>query len=282
MHGAAATDGFRHSMAPEVADDDEDEYAQDGFDVVDEVQDAPSTALMPAPVLTGLPLMLSSVPLLESLDPTDLERMASVLRPAHFENGAEVITQAEIGDKLYFVEDGAAVAEIDGTVVMRYGRGDFFGELALVTQGARKATVRAVGSTGLRCLSLALDAFDRSDFSDAMLWEKIFANFPASQYKQTAAPAPAPAAPPAVDNDHVLSPLTRHVTRTTSATSDSFTQRLEAVGLATPADPTFSDSSSDAEGEARLYQTTKRAILRENADVRAHVTRSHIRNFWKF
>lgn len=262
-------------LVPETADEDEDDYGQDGFDGVGEVQDAPTMALMPAPVLTGLPLMLSSVPLLKSLDRTDLEHVASVLRPEHFEEGVEVIIQADIGETMYFVEDGAAVAEIDGTVVMRYGRGDFFGELALVTQTTRKATVRAVGSTGLRCLSLARDDFDLPYFSDAMIWEKIFTSSPASRY-ETPAAAPAAAAPAAVDDDsprdHVLSPSTRHVTRTISATSDSFAQQMEAAGLATPADATSSDSSSDADGEARLYQAVRRAILREHADVRAHVT----------
>ena len=88
-------------------------------------------------------------------------------------------------------------------------------------------------------------------------------------------PASAPAAGDGDSpRDHALVPPSRNVTRTASATSDSFVQQMEAAGLATPADATSSESSSDADGQARLYQAVRRAILREHADVRAHVTHS--------
>lgn len=270
--------GPEEQPAPVVTDEDDD-YAQDGFDGADELQDAPSIGLLmppvdkaPVPVLTDLPLMLSAVPLLDRLDRADLDRVASALRPEHYEEGAEVIPRA---DTLYIVESGAAVAEIDGAVVMRYGRGDFFGELG--TLAPRKAIVRAVGPTGVRCMSLARDDFDLPEFADAMIWENIFTNSPASLYKQPPAAAPPAAVAPGGSPRKMASsppnrPHVAAVTRATSATSDSFATQMAAAGLATPADASLSDSSSDADGEARLYQATKRAVLREHAEVRAHAT----------
>ena len=278
--------GPDEELASVVSDENDDDYSQDGFDGADELQDTPSIARLmppvdtaPAPVLTELRLMLSAVPMLDRLDHADLDRVASALQPEHYEEGAEVIARA---DTLYIVESGAAVAEIDGAVVMRYARGDCFGELALGMLGTScKATVRAVGSTGVRCMSLARDDFDLPEFADAMIWEKIFTNSPASLYKQppstAAAAAAAAAAAPGGSKRKKSSSLSKRphavaVTHTASATSDSFATQMAAAGLAMPADASLSDSSSDADGEAQLYQATKRAILREHADVRAHAT----------
>ena len=49
-----------------------------------------------------------------------------------------MIKQGEIGDCMYFIDRGRAAAEIDGTFVMGYVDGDYFGELAL-----RSSQVRA-------------------------------------------------------------------------------------------------------------------------------------------
>jgi len=167
------------------------------------------------------------------------------------------------------------VAEINGVVVMRYGRGDFFGELALVTRAPRKATVRAVGPTGVRCLSLAREDFDSPEFSDAMIWEKIFTDSPAARYAPSAAAAAAAAAASGSPRDRVGSPKNGSqsvpVSRTTSVGSDSFALQMEAAGLAMMPDEEFTASeTSEDEGGSRLYQTTKRALLRERAGVRAY------------
>ena len=48
---------------------------------------------------------------------------------------------------------------IGGAAVHAYAKGDYFGELSLLTNEKRKATVRATSAAGLRCLRLS-----RADF----------------------------------------------------------------------------------------------------------------------
>lgn len=60
-----------------------------------------------------------------------------------------------------------------------------------------------------------------------------------------------------------------------SATSDSFARQMESAGLPVPEEDTASETASD-DGEERLYQATKKAILREDPDVRAHMAYSHV------
>jgi hypothetical protein len=66
----------------------------------------------------------------------------------------------ERGDAMYLIETGQAVAEKDGEKVMEYENGDYFGELALLTDGKRQADVRASGTDGARCLKLNRQAFE--------------------------------------------------------------------------------------------------------------------------
>ena len=69
--------------------------------------------------------------------------------PADFSDGEKVITEGEEGDAFYIVMEGGAVATklVDGEEkeVKSYGVGDFFGELALLTDQARAASVVAKG-----------------------------------------------------------------------------------------------------------------------------------------
>lgn len=57
---------------------------------------------------------------------------------------------------------GIAVAKTRGQVVMKYGRGDYFGELALLNDEPRAATVEA--TTNCKVVSIASDSFKVSSF----------------------------------------------------------------------------------------------------------------------
>ena len=87
-------------------------------------------------------------------------------------SGGAIITQGDEGDAMYFIEEGEAEAVIKGVgVVMSYKRGDFFGELALMTAEPRSATVRlgarsrcrfVVMSGGANCLYCHSSTLHRS------------------------------------------------------------------------------------------------------------------------
>jgi len=66
----------------------------------------------------------------------------------HFEPGQEVFHQGDLGDRIYSIVAGAADVVHDGgdreTVLARLGPGDLFGEMALLDQTVRNATIRCV------------------------------------------------------------------------------------------------------------------------------------------
>jgi CRP-like cAMP-binding protein len=62
---------------------------------------------------------------------------------------------------MYIMEQGNAQVEVDGKIVKTYARGDWFGELALLHNDPRRATVRASGSGECHLLKLNRASFER-------------------------------------------------------------------------------------------------------------------------
>jgi len=89
--------------------------------------------------------MLQKVPLLRSLTDEERKKIAIRLKVIEFEDGDEIVTEGEAGDAMYIVQSGEAQAFVQGNVVMEYGSGAFFGELALRSNQPRAATVKASG-----------------------------------------------------------------------------------------------------------------------------------------
>ena len=73
-----------------------------------------------------------------------------------------MIRQGEPGDRFYVIVDGSALVSVGGRVVSRLSRGEPFGEIALLRNVPRTASVTA--ETDLR-----LFALDRIDFLDAVV-----------------------------------------------------------------------------------------------------------------
>ena len=85
--------------------------------------------------------------------------MASARHLAQYadERGATVVAQGDEGDRYYVVDEGEVDVVIDGAVVTRLVPGDGFGELALLRDAPRAASVVARGP--VRMLTLDRDAF---------------------------------------------------------------------------------------------------------------------------
>jgi CRP/FNR family transcriptional regulator, cyclic AMP receptor protein len=97
---------------------------------------------------------LAEVPLFSGLSGRQLKRLARDFSERSFRPGTTVVRQGKMsGVGFFIVVDGEAAVSVDGTEAARLGPGDHFGELGLVNERARMATVTAV--TDLRCLVMA-------------------------------------------------------------------------------------------------------------------------------
>ncbi|XP_055352410.1 cAMP-dependent protein kinase type I-alpha regulatory subunit-like [Paramacrobiotus metropolitanus] len=110
---------------------------------------------------------LSKVPILESLDKWERLTIADALEPCSFEDGQTVITQGDRGEDFFIILEGNAVVyqippeSIDQIPVEvgRLGPSDYFGEIALILDKPRAATVKALGT--LKCARLDRPRFER-------------------------------------------------------------------------------------------------------------------------
>jgi CRP-like cAMP-binding protein len=101
---------------------------------------------------------LKSVPLLAELEEKQLRRLARDFSERTFPAGTTVVKQGdERGVGFFVISSGEASVTVDGNEVGRLGAGDHFGEVALLTDRVRTATVTA--ETDLECLVLTIWEF---------------------------------------------------------------------------------------------------------------------------
>jgi MFS family permease len=105
--------------------------------------------------------LMRNVPFLAPLPEATLERIGSLLEPVAANAASPVFEQGDAGDRFYLIERGEVTVERDGAELARLGPGDYFGEIALVQDVPRTATVRPLTDT-------ALLALDRDEFIAAV------------------------------------------------------------------------------------------------------------------
>ncbi|KAM0333126.1 hypothetical protein ACHAQA_001785 [Verticillium albo-atrum] len=104
---------------------------------------------------------LEEVPLLKSLTPYERSKIADALETRKFAPGETIIKEGDPGNAFYLLETGEADAyktDIEGSV-KHYSKGDFFGELALMNDAPRAASV--VATSEVKVASLGKKAFAR-------------------------------------------------------------------------------------------------------------------------
>lgn len=101
--------------------------------------------------------LLRSIPMFEHLAPSVLERLAGHLEPVTMPAGALVIREGDRGDRMFVLDSGEVEVTVSDYVVRRQGPGTEFGEIALLRDVPRTATVRAV--TDVSLLALRADVF---------------------------------------------------------------------------------------------------------------------------
>jgi signal-transduction protein with cAMP-binding, CBS, and nucleotidyltransferase domain len=104
--------------------------------------------------------LLRSTRLFAPLPTPMLERLARNLVPLSVPTGSVVITQGEPGDRFYAIVDGGVEVLADGSSLTTLGPGGSFGEIALIRDVPRTATV--IATTETRLLALDRDEFLRA------------------------------------------------------------------------------------------------------------------------
>jgi cAMP-dependent protein kinase regulator len=102
---------------------------------------------------------LAATPLFSGLDHDALEAVLTRIGLVQLEAGQVLFREGEPGDTLYVVAEGEVGVAREGpprSAVARLGPGSFFGEVALVTDQPRNATVEAITATQLLAIDRAL------------------------------------------------------------------------------------------------------------------------------
>lgn len=101
--------------------------------------------------------LLRGIPMFRSMDATRLKLLSFTSERVSFMPGEEFITEGEMGDSAYVIMSGECEVVIGGVEVAEMGPNNLVGEIALLHQGRRTATLRA--RTPVTCLKLSKDVF---------------------------------------------------------------------------------------------------------------------------
>jgi MFS family permease len=101
--------------------------------------------------------LLRGLPIFAPLPPAAIERLLREVVRTAVEPGVSFIRQDDVGDRFYIVIDGEADVRVDGEPIATVRRGDGVGEIALLRDAPRMATVTAL--TPMHLLTLEREAF---------------------------------------------------------------------------------------------------------------------------
>lgn len=104
---------------------------------------------------------LSEVPLLESLETYERSKIADALEAVRYSAGSTIIQMGAKGEDFFLIESGTAEVYKDNLseCLKTYGKGDYFGELALLNDAPRAASV--IAKTDVKVAKLGKDGFAR-------------------------------------------------------------------------------------------------------------------------
>jgi CRP-like cAMP-binding protein len=92
---------------------------------------------------------VASVPLFSALDDAQLQELAGWFEVQEVGDGARLVGEGAPGYRFFVLADGAAAVTLKGESVAVLGPGDFFGEMAILGDGRRAATVTSTSPARL-------------------------------------------------------------------------------------------------------------------------------------
>lgn len=105
--------------------------------------------------------ILASVPIFAPLPGVTLEHLAGRLVPMRLEPGTMIVREGDSGDRFYIVSEGEVDVSQDGALLSQLQAGGYFGEISLIRDIPRTATVTAR-------TAVVLYALDREEFLAAV------------------------------------------------------------------------------------------------------------------
>jgi CRP-like cAMP-binding protein len=94
--------------------------------------------------MRGAPIeALERVPLFSGLNERELQKIARLFKKRHFSKGETVVKQGSGGAAFFVIESGEATVFISGKQRTTLKPGEYFGEIALIDEGTRMATITA-------------------------------------------------------------------------------------------------------------------------------------------
>jgi MFS family permease len=105
--------------------------------------------------------ILRAIPMFQPLAPPVLEQLSWKLIPVEVPAGTAIMREGEVGDRFYVIADGTVAITTGDRLLAERGRGEYVGEIALLRDVPRTATVTAV-------VDVRLLALEREDFLAAV------------------------------------------------------------------------------------------------------------------
>ena len=103
--------------------------------------------------MAGAPIeALQRVPLFAELDESELVQVARLFKERRFPEGETVVREGSGGAAFFLIESGEAAVSVGGESRPALRQGDYFGEIALLDEGPRSATITA--TSDLVCFGL--------------------------------------------------------------------------------------------------------------------------------
>jgi CRP-like cAMP-binding protein len=123
--------------------------------------------------------LLRSAPVFMSLSDADLGRLCRYFKLRQFDRNTFIIRAGETGTTFYVIHKGRVeVLSPQGAILHQLGRGDYFGEVALLKNAKRNASIRTLTPVEVLVLNKSqFDKFMRTNFQGVYFDEKLLGEF---------------------------------------------------------------------------------------------------------